>query len=134
MWAGGNRRLEWASESVFTHHNKTMFTHNKEYTTEREGSGNIINPALMRVSKMGKLILINVWDEVRDYWSALLLLIWLFIINPPMCEGNNVQSIQGKCKHIIVAHPIHLDIIYNVPHGPFPEHQNNGTDRQTVYK
>ena len=99
-----------------------------------EGSGNIINPALMRVSKMGKLILINVWDEVRDYWSALLLLIWLFIINPPMCEGNNVQSIQGKCKHIIVAHPIHLDIIYNVPHGPFPEHQNNGTDRQTVYK
>ena len=36
-------------------------------TPPREGSGNIINPALMRVSKMGKLILINVWDEVRDY-------------------------------------------------------------------
>ena len=48
-----------------------------------------------------------------------------------MCEGNNVQSIKGKCKHIIVAHPIHLDIIYHVPHGPFPEHQNNGdTDKQ----
>ena len=51
-----------------------------------------------------------------------------------MCEGNNVQSVQGKCKHIIVAHPIHLDIIYNVPHGLFPEHQNNGRDRQIVYK
>ena len=51
-----------------------------------------------------------------------------------MCEGNNVQSIQGKCKHIIAAHPIHLDIIYNVPHGPFPEHHNNGGDGQTVYK
>ena len=44
-----------------------MFTHNKEYLHHGEGSGNIINPALMRVSKMGKLILINVWDEVRDY-------------------------------------------------------------------
>ena len=68
--------------------------------------------------------------KITEDISALLLIIWLFIINPPKCEGNNVRSIQGKCKHIIVAHLIHLYIIYNVPHGPFPEHQNNG-ERQT---
>ena len=50
MWAGGNRRLEWASGSVFTHPNKTMFTHNKEYAPMKEWKKEISIPFLIGIS------------------------------------------------------------------------------------